>query len=375
MLICHRCGAQHDPSTPRWSCDCGGYLDLNHQSHFPRAAIQARPNTLWRYREALPVDSAEDAITLGEGMTPLVQAVGPWGDARFKLDFLMPTGSYKDRGTTVMMTRLREWGVGELIEDSSGNAGASVAAYGARAGIDCRIFIPAYTSAGKAAQIGMYGAQLVKVPGTREDTTLAAEEAAKTVFYASHNWSPYFVHGVKTLAFEIWEQLGWTAPKSVVVPVGNGSLVLGLYQGFSELVACGEIERLPRIIAVQSEACAPLVEAWEKGASETAATDKRSTMAEGIASASPVKGASILQAIRASNGLLVRVSEDEIWEALRALARAGIYVEPTSATAPAAVIKLRKSGMIGPDERPVVELTGSGLKATDKITSLLDERG
>ncbi len=375
MLICHRCGAQHDPSTPRWSCDCGGYLDLNHQSRFPKAAIQARSNTLWRYREALPVDSAEDAITLGEGMTPLVQAAGPWGDASFKLDFLMPTGSYKDRGTTVMMTRLREWGVDELIEDSSGNAGASVAAYGARAGIDCRIFIPAYTSAGKAAQIGMYGAQLVKVPGTREDTTRAAEDAAKTVFYASHNWSPYFVHGVKTLAFEIWEQLGWTAPESVVVPVGNGSLVLGLYQGFSELVACGEIDRMPRIIAAQSAACAPLVEAWEKGASETAPINKRSTMAEGIASAAPVKGTSILQAIRASNGLLVSVSEDEIWDALGALAKVGIYVEPTSATAPAAVIKLRKGGMIGPAERTVVELTGSGLKATDKITALLEERG
>ncbi len=375
MLICHRCGAQHDPSSPRWSCDCGGYLDLSWQSRFPKAAIKARPSTLWRYGEALPVQSASDAVTLGEGMTPLVPAAGPWGEALFKLDFLMPTGSYKDRGTTVMLTKLREWGIRELIEDSSGNAGASVAAYGARAGIDCRIFIPAYTSAGKAAQIGMYGATLVKVPGTREDTTRAAEEAAQTTFYASHNWSPYFVHGVKTLAFEIWEQLGWLAPRCVVVPVGNGSLVLGLYQGFSELLAAGEINRLPRIIAVQSEACAPLVDAWQSGASEVAPINKGSTMAEGIASAAPVKGASILEAIRATNGLMVRVSEDEIWSALRALAQAGIYVEPTSATAPAAVVKLRQDGLIGADERPIVELTGSGLKATDKITSLLEGRG
>lgn len=373
MLTCHRCGNHLDLSAPRWACECGGYLDLSHPSRFPKEAITSRPNTLWRYREALPVDNADDAVTLGEGMTPLLPASGPWGEALFKLDFLMPTGSYKDRGTTVMMTRLREWGISRLIEDSSGNAGASVAAYCARAGISSRIFIPAYTSEGKAAQIGMYGAELVKVPGTREDTTRAAEEAAKESFYASHNWSPYFVHGVKTLAFELWEQLGWRAPSSVVVPVGNGSLVLGLHQGFSELLAAGEITRLPRIIAAQTEACAPLVKAWESGASETAVISKGSTMAEGIASASPVKGASILQAVRASGGLMISVSEEEIWDALRAMAATGIYIEPTSATAPAAVIKLRKNGSLGPDEQPVVELTGSGLKATDKITALLGE--
>jgi len=259
----------------------------------------------------------------------------------------------------------------EILEDSSGNAGASVAAYSARANIKARVLIPAYTSAGKAIQIALYGARLTKIEGTREDTLAAAHEAAKTLFYASHNWSPYFVHGVKTLAFELWEQLGFRAPDAVVVPAGNGSLVLGCHLGFKELLNAGMIDRVPRIIAVQVAQCAPLARAWQQWMNDPVPVNKGVTMAEGIAAATPNRGRALLAAVRETNGLFVTVEEDEILAALKGMAATGLYIEPTSAVGPAGLIKLRAQGELDPAETVVVELTGTGLKATDKVVELL----
>ncbi|HZW49209.1 MAG TPA: pyridoxal-phosphate dependent enzyme, partial [Bacillota bacterium] len=309
-------------------------------------------------------------VTLGEGFTPLLTARGPWGKAYLKADYMMPTGSYKDRGTTVMLTQLCQWDIHELIEDSSGNAGASVAAYSAVANIAANIFIPSYTSAGKAAQIALYGAKLTKVEGSREDTTKAAEAVAEQIFYASHNWSPWFVHGVKTLAYEIWEQLGWKAPSSVIVPVGNGSLVLGLAQGFTDLMAAREIKHLPKIYAVQTAACDPLAKAFAQGLDQPVLVHKSKTMAEGIASALPIKGDAVLRAVRASGGRIITVEEEAILQGVKGLAAAGFYVEPTSGVVAAGLAKLRRLGVIAADEIPVMELTGSGLKATDKLVEL-----
>jgi threonine synthase len=284
---------------------------------------------------------------------------------------MMPTGSYKDRGSAVMVSQLKRWGLTEIIEDSSGNAGASVAAYSTRAGIRARIFIPAYTSAGKAAQIALYGAKLIKVSGTREDATAATLSVARDIFYASHNWSPYFIHGVKTLAFELWEQLDFRAPDAVIVPVGNGSLVLGCHMGFSELRKAGLIDRLPRIIAVQAACCAPLARAWQQWMSDPVPVVKGDTIAEGIASAAPIRGHAILAAVRETEGLFVTIEEHEILEGLKVMAAVGLYVEPTSAVAPAALAKLRAQGGLDYDGTVVVELTGSGLKATDKLVKIL----
>ncbi len=374
MLVCEHCATSYTTEAPRWRCDCGGTLKLECAARFDIAALQGRAPDLWRYAEALPVPTA-DAVSLNEGLTPLLPLAGPWGNAHFKLDFMMPTGSYKDRGTTMMISQLKRWGLTEIIEDSSGNAGASVAAYSARAGIDARIFIPAYTSAGKAMQIALYGARLAKIPGTREDTTAAAFDAAQKIFYASHNWSPYFVHGTKTLAFELWEQLGFRAPDAVIVPVGNGSLVLGCHTGFSELRNAGMIERLPRIIAVQAARCAPLARAWQQWMNEPVPIDKGVTMAEGIASATPIKGRAILAAVRETDGMIVTVEEPEILDGVTAMAAAGLYVEPTSGVAPAALVKLRAQGDLGPNDTVAVELTGSGLKATDKFVELFASTG
>jgi threonine synthase len=335
---------------------------------FRPSDLTGRPPTLWRYREALGFDG--ESVTLSEGMTPLVPARIAGRNVLLKLDFVAPTGSYKDRGTTVMISKLKEWGITNVVEDSSGNAGASVAAYAAAAGMAANIFIPENTSAGKAVQIAMYGAQLVRVPGSREDTTRAAEKAAQAPgsFYGSHNWNPYFIAGLKTLGFEIAEQLAWQTPDWIVTPLGGGSLLLGLYYGFKEMIDVGIVDRMPRLAAVQAENCAPVYHAWKAELDEVAAIVKGPTIAEGISIAKPVKGRDILQAIAASDGVVVPVADDAIWSAMEELGHVGAYAEPTGAVAAAALPVLMSAGVIAANERVVLVLTGSGLKATDRIT-------
>jgi threonine synthase len=336
---------------------------------FSPAGLSSRPATLWRYREALGLDDHVNCVTLGEGFTPLV----PFrlGEQRvlLKLDFLCPTGSYKDRGSTVMLSKLKEWGIAEIVEDSSGNAGASVAAYGGAAGIRTHIYVPASTSAGKAAQISMYGADLVRVAGSREDTAQAAWDAAGRTFYGSHNWSPHFLLGMKTLAYEIAEQLDWQTPDWVIAPAGNGGLFVGLHLGFRDLIDRGIITRMPRLAAIQAERCNPIFHAWNAGLDEVPGIAKLDTAAEGISVAKPARGRDVLRGIRESNGLVRTVNEDAIWKMLAILGAGGIYVEPTSAVAPAAAADLADAGIIQPSDRVVVTLTGSGLKATDKIVA------
>lgn len=367
MLQCYACGKTYQEDKALWKCACGGYfLHTAPGLKLSKEKIHKGPTSLWRYQEVLPV-SEEHRVTMGEGLTPLLPVTYDGSEIFLKLDFLQPTGSYKDRGTSVLISKLKEWGVSRIVEDSSGNAGASMAAYCARAGIGCEIYVPSYTSAGKIAQIACYGAELVKVPGTREDTAMAALRRAEEIFYASHNWSPYFIEGTKTLALELWEQLGWQGPDAVIVPVGNGSLVLGLYKGFRELVEMGHLGSLPRIIAVQSANCSPVYRAFHQGWDFVEAVEKQATLAEGIASAAPVKGAYILRAIKESRGTVIAVREEEIKRALFELGRMGVFVEPTSATVWAAWKSLKEQGNWSQGGKTVLELTGSGLKATEKL--------
>jgi threonine synthase len=283
---------------------------------------------------------------------------------------MFPSGSFKDRGTTVLVSEMLRLGRTSLMEDSSGNAGASLAMYAARAGMQCEIFAPAGTSAGKLVQIGIAGARLRSIRGSREDTAEAALEAAddpRQPFYASHNWHPMFVAGVKTVGFEIWEQLGFRAPDIVVAPAGNGSMILGLYQAFCALQDGGEIDRIPRIIAVQAEACAPLVTAFEAGEDDVRAFEKLPTVAEGIASARPIRGRQVLAAVRASGGAAVAVPEHSLLPMVRRLASLGFFVEPTSAAVAAALPILHDRGILATGEHAVLLLSGSGLKATERL--------
>jgi threonine synthase len=363
-------GRRYPLADARWRGDDGHYLNLGPGPGLGRDDIDPGRDSIWRYAKALLVD-VEDAVSMGEGWTPLVAGVWAGAPVLFKLEFLMPTGSFKDRGMTVMVSYLRSRGVTRVLEDSSGNAGASLAAYAARGGLSCRILVPETASYPKIAQIAACGADVVTIPGTRQDVAEAALRQSAEIFYASHNWQPMFVEGVKTLAYELWEQLAFNAPDNVVVPLGYGSNVLGCERGFDELLRRGEIDRRPRLFGIQAANCAPYHAAFRAGVDHLVPTTVAPTIAEGIASAKPTRVAEVLRAMRQSGGAVVAVDEAEIVDALGALARQGLYVEPTSAAAAAGLSRLLEEGAIRSDEVTVLVLTGSGLKASASIGELL----
>ncbi|TMJ71429.1 MAG: pyridoxal-phosphate dependent enzyme [Alphaproteobacteria bacterium] len=368
---CPACGMAYPADRPLWHCDCGGPLDLEPGQGLRRSDIDADDASLWRYRAALALKESP-RVSLGEGWTPLVTRHWDGAPVRFKLESQMPTGSFKDRGTAVMLNHLLQVGVGPIHEDSSGNAGSSIATYAAAAGLRCRIYVPASAPRGKVVQIAAAGAEVRAIPGTREAVTEAALAAIGESFYASHNWHPYFIEGTKTLAYELWEQLGFAVPDNILVPTGYGSNILGLDRGFDELIRQGEIARRPRLFAVQAENCSALAAAWAVGAADYVPFTPTATIADGIATVKPVRTAEVLAALRRSGGGVVTVPEAEIGPALKTLGRLGLFVEPTAATAGAALSRLLRDRTIRPDETTIVVLTGHGLKATDKIAELLD---
>jgi threonine synthase len=279
----------------------------------------------------------------------------------------MPTGSFKDRGASVMLSLLRDQGVMAVLEDSSGNGGAAVAAYAALAGMKATIMAPSSTSPAKTVQMRAHGAAVELIPGTRQDTSAAAEARATEIFYASHNWHPFFLHGTKTLAYELWEDLGFRAPDHVIIPCGAGSNVLGCWIGFQELLRAGEIDRMPRLWAAQPAHCGPIAAAVQG----VPTPPIRPTIAEGTAIAAPVRLDAVVAALRDSAGGGVLLSEDEIADAALGLAHEGLYVEPTCAQAAAAHRALVQAGVFGPEEIVVIVLTGTGLKATPRYAEML----
>ena len=367
---CSLCHKDYPVETRDFRCQCGGPFELDWiPEPFPINSLHGRELSVWRYRESLPILRDENIVSLNEGFTPLLPF--SYGDFRrivLKLDYLCPTGSYKDRGSSLLISKLKELGVRSCIADSSGNAGASIAAYTARAGIQCKIFCPAYTSEGKLVQIRAYGAQLVKVPGTRADTARAVQEEAKRVYYASHNWNPFFSEGIKTLAFEICEQMGWKIPDAVLCPTGYSGIYIGLYYGFKELVDHGVIDRIPRLIGIQSESVSPLYQAFYRKAAEVDEVPSKTTLAEGIACVQPIRGRKILEIAQLTGGCFEIVSEKEIMEGWKHLARVGIYVEPTSAVVVKAIDRLQRKGLLNSLESIVLILTGIGLKATETLS-------
>jgi threonine synthase len=351
----------------RWKCDCGTFLDLEFEPKFPMRKILKRGPTLWRYREALPIAREESIVSMGEGVTPLETMHFEGRRVLIKVDYLFPTGSYKDRGATLLISKAKEQGVRKVVEDSSGNAGSAIAAYCARAGMTCEIYVPATTSPGKLVQIGAYGARLIKIEGSREKAAEAAMEAASNLYYASHCWNPFFLHGTKTFAYEVCEQMGWESPETLVLPVGHGTLFLGAYLGFRELRDAGIVGRIPKMVGVQSAACAPIYLAFKKGSQEIASIEKRETVADGIAIAKPVRGRQILEVIRETGGEMLTVTEEEIAVALKEMGQRGHFIEPTSAATIAGLQKYLKDIKDIKDHIIVSTLTASGLKAADKI--------
>ncbi len=365
-LLCKNCETLYSFDPLRFRCDCGGPLALEGAPVFDPERVERDDSTLWRYQHALPLPERAAPVTLGEGGTPLVVAEWDGLSIHLKCEFLNPTGSFKDRGTAVLVTALAAAGVKAVVEDSSGNAGASLAAYAARAGVRATVYVPAHASPLKQAQIAAYGAAVRPVPGPRTEAARAVLGAVREgAAYASHVYHPLVHHGMKTLAFELCEQRAQfiappQAPDAVLLPVGHGTLLLGLALGFAELRAAGCIERLPRLFGAQAAACAPLAAVWMRGAGEVEPVAEGETVAEGVRIAAPLRGREILAAVRASDGAILAVADDEALAAQRRLAHRGFYVEPTSAVAVAALDRLRDrlEGTV------VVVLTGSGFKTT-----------
>ena len=367
---CPTCGRDYAADRPLWRCDCGSHLNLAPGPGLTRGQIAVGEASLWRYAAALALRGSP-SISLGEGWTPLVERDWHGVRARFKLESQMPTGSFKDRGTAVMINHLLEMNIGPIHEDSSGNAGASIATYAAVAGIPCRIYVPEAAPRAKLVQIAVSGADVRAIHGSRQEVSEAALAAVGDSFYASHNWQPFFIEGTKTLAFELWEQSGFAVPDNILVPTGYGSNILGLDRGFDELERTGEIAARPRLFAVQAANCAAFAAAWEAGAERFVPFAASPTIADGIAAPKPIRMAEVLGALRRSRGGIVTVAEREIAPAVAEFGRLGLFVEPTAATAGAALTSLIGNGMIGPDQRTVVVLTGSGLKASERIGELL----
>jgi threonine synthase len=315
-------------------------------------------------------------VSMGEGYTPLTRAdryrtlIGIPG-LLMKLDYLNPTGSFKDRGTTVSVSRLKAMKISVAMDDSSGNAGSSLAAYCAAAGIECRLCVPETAPREKLVQAEMYGAKITKVKGSRTDVAKVAEDAWKTsgTYCASYNLSPFFFEGMKTLAYEICEDLGWNTPEHVVFPVGGGTLLAGAWKGFRELKQLDWIDRTPALHCVQSDACMPIVDAFRKGRFAVSSADEKDTVAGGVRISNPARGKQVLEAVRESGGQAISVSDGAILRSQTMITKsAGIFPEPTSCVALAGLEKLRDEGVIGVDETIIVPLTGFGLK--DVATSI-----
>jgi threonine synthase len=315
---------------------------------------------MFRYREfmALEGDIWRD-ITLGEGMTPIVRFDE---DVLLKMDYLMPTLSFKDRGAAVMIAHCKSIGVDDVVQDSSGNGGNSVAAYCGRAGIKCEIFVPEGTSPKKINMIRAHGATCTIVPGNRDNCAdvCRAKVVKEGKYYANHVYNPFFYEGTKTYIYEVYEQLG-RIPKALIIPVGNGTLFLGAIFALEELINSGLIEKMPQIIAVQSENCAPLLEAAKVGDCKPAAITPNPTMAEGIAIGKPMRGEEILEYAYKYDVHFIEAPEDKILEAREALAKKGVYCEHTTAANYAAYLKYCE--LHGKTQDCLIIICGAGLKS------------
>jgi threonine synthase len=358
-VVCPHCDAVGD-LRHSWRCtSCNGPWDLVDwliPSPADLGAGLASTGPSWL--------AALDPVSLGEPVTPLVglddlaQGAKVYG----KLEGSLPTGSFKDRGSRALVGWLRSVCSDHVAIDSSGNAGASMAAYCAAADVDCDVYVPATASAAKLAQIRAYGARVFAVDGSRSDVTEAAMSAGDVATYASHMWNPYFLVGTRTFAFEVATQLAATGSSvaSVVFPLGSGSLLLGAYHGFRALLSAGLIARMPRLVGVQAAACAPLARSFTDAFPDGPCSG---SIAEGILVAKPPRADAVTAAIAETGGTVVVVEEPEIASAHTQLARRGVYVEPTSATALAGLRRLPRSEEQAADGATILALTGSGLKS------------
>jgi len=356
-FICRDCSKPYPKTGLPDKCpDCGGVFTLKNLTYTQPTTAPGKDQGIWRFVESFGLPASYPVSYLGEGNTPLVPVKIDDRAYWAKLEHLNPSGSFKDRATAVLASVLRGRGLVNVIEDSSGNAGGSLAFYASAFGIHCRIYIPSGTSGPKRRQIEVCGAEVVQVVGPRENAHKAALEAVHRdgLPYASHAAQPFGMAGIATIAFEIFESLG-EMPGTVLCPIGHGSLFAGVLMGFDALTEAGLTPRRPRMIGVQPEVCAPVVSAWQKRPF-TGGNGK--SLAEGTMVEHPARMEEIITYLDHERDQLLTVTEPEIAEAHRLLIRAGLYVEPTSAMVLAASRKVEET--FG---KSVLILSGSGLKS------------
>lgn len=361
-VICPNCSFIDSLSLKNWHCPhCGSAWEPSGNGEVNAENIHEEGQGLWRYRDWMGIPNNEP-ISLGAGGTPLLSVNFQGREILCKTEYLNPSGSFKDRGTEVMINVLKQLGATTVVEDSSGNAGASLAAYAARAGILVEIYAPEHASPFKLAQIKMYGAKLNLIRGARENASLAVRAAVENgAVYASHAWHPAFLLGQQSTAWEVWEQLGHRAPDVWVAPVGQGGHFLGIWLGFKCLFDNGLVKKIPRMVAVQSAYVAPIHKLFNEKLTALPEMDQlHNTIAEGVVVTKPVRWKQIIPALQESNGFTIAIKEEEILPAREELAHLGFLVEPTSALVFASLPEVLQR--IDPADTIVLSLTGSGLK-------------
>jgi len=353
-ILCEQCGTPFPEGAGVFLCpECGGLFKVD-DSFFPDYLVYDYKRDGSFPRKPTP----EEGISLGEARTPLIRLNISGRKVYFKCEHMNPTGSFKDRGTVVLVNDLLRHGVSEAVEDSSGNAGASFAAYAAAAGIHARIFMPAYASGPKKLQIEAYGAEIELVEGPRSAATEAIlKEVSEGAVYASHAYLPHGLAGTAGIAAELLSQLG-KPPGAVLAPAGHGSILLGLAFGFEAFRSAGMIEKSPALIGVQAEACAPMVAMFHQGPESAAEVVEGETIAEGIRIRKPYRGEKVVDHVRRSGGTFLAVSEEEIKAGHEVMRRQGLYVEKTSAV----VWPALQESLPDIEDPVVVILTGNGLK-------------
>lgn len=357
--ICAKCGIKYELITKKYYCDCGGLFKLDYKAKFDLAKIHRDRWNIFRYSEFLPLQTDYESLTLGEGMTPIIEYKD---NILLKVDYAMPTLSFKDRGAVVVIGLCRQLGVKSVFQDSSGNAGNSIAAYSARCGIECEIFVPKGTSPKKISMIESHGAKVNVVDGNRDATAKACREKAFSGdnFYASHVYNPFFYQGTKTYIYEIFEQLG-RVPDNLIIPLGNGTLFIGVIIALEELMDSGYIENMPKILAVQTERCAPIYQGYINKSSIPLKITPIETLAEGIAIGEPMRGEEILEYIYKYNVEVIVAREDSIISAQDELAKSGLFVETTTAANLSAYYDYIADNNLSGDV--LITLCGAGLKS------------
>jgi threonine synthase len=361
IYYCSRCRMPYPNTGFPYKCpNCGGFFEISEIKNLQLGKQNNNLAGIWKYRSTFGLNETAPMTYLGEGNTPLVDRVVNGCKVYYKLESLNPTGSFKDRGTAVLISMLKARGISEAIEDSSGNAGASFAAYSSAFDLKASIYIPDSTSGPKREQIETYGANVIPIPGPRENAAKAVLEVIKTQnkTYASHAYQPFGLAGMATIAYELVEQMQ-PEPKNILVPVGHGSLMLGLMLGFEALYQARLIFQRPRFIGVQPAAYAPLVSLCKH---QTYNPSNTPTVAEGTKINMPVRGDAIFARLTEKD-MFLAVSEAEIIEAYHQLSHMGLFVEPTSALVQAGFSKL--AGQL--DHPTVLILTGFGLKSDIRI--------